>query len=111
MNAGEKLKDYSVSFKLRTKFGGFVSQELIKCILSFVQDDLIKIGTNHLSKFSEPRDDCRLIGAWRTVIGHNEEFVHLWQYKDGYQSLDSLGGDLQPAHDKVEFFEMNALPT
>ena len=58
------------------------------------QEDYVKAGSQLLTKYCEPRDDCRLIGAWQTVIGHSEEIVHLWQYKEGYKSLDEMGWEV-----------------
>lgn len=86
----------------RTSQSAVVGSQNILYKLVFVraypehQEELIKLGSKHLSKFAEPRDDCRLVGAWRTLIGRNEDLVHLWQYKEGYSTLDSLDGDLQP---------------
>ena len=61
----------------------------------------MKLSTKMLSKFTEDRDDYRLVGAWQTRIGHGEEIVHLWQYKNGYQSMDDETGDDFYPDDKV----------
>ncbi|XP_075242452.1 protein NipSnap homolog 1-like [Convolutriloba macropyga] len=74
-------------------------------------DEFVKLGTEMLGKFSsESRGDCRLIGAWQSVVGHSEEFVHLWQYKDGYLTLDQMGADIYPNDSDFEEWKQKTRP-
>jgi hypothetical protein len=65
------------------------------------EQEFIRMGSEALPKFAETDGSCRLLAAWRTDIGDTGEIVHLWQYRDGYKSIDENNLSVAP-NDQTE---------
>jgi hypothetical protein len=53
--------------------------------------------------------DCKCMGNFNVFVGEQDQFVHIWQFKDGYQTLDA-GNKLLAGNSEFQALRKDLMP-